>query len=180
MKRRSYNSSDLEHVNYETIGDSINLPVSQWQNYGDLDYLVYGGDQLRWDGDSMVEIFTLHTPDGGGEGWHIMEGAIWVEDLIENAKDLNERYGDNPSSWPAAEATPSKYAKDVMSFVGQAGDDYSEIDMLSVLLGVSGYGGYTEARDYIPQPDNDDYFPTDDPDPETEKKIMHWIHDLDI
>ena len=37
-------------------------PQSKWLNYGDINYISYGGVQIKFNGDS-IDIFELITPD---------------------------------------------------------------------------------------------------------------------
>lgn len=69
-------------MNIKTFINDYLIPQDKWQNYGDVNYIEYGGIQLRYDG-SSIDILELVTPDAHGENFFILfSGWLTLSDII--------------------------------------------------------------------------------------------------
>lgn len=124
-----------------TLGDAMKGFKKSWQNYGDINYIEYGGTQVRYDGRGGFELYDLTTPDSGYPGFILSYGAVDADELFVGRVNL---------STPISELEPTSYANSVARFVGAKWYD-GEMDaedlgeyVFNVILGVRGYGGYME------------------------------------
>ena len=117
------------------------IPQNKWGNYGDVNYIDYGGVQLRFNQD-YIDILELITPDAHGEDFYIlMEGTLdlsdfildYSEDMVFSSIKINR-----------------EYLKGVVSFIGfnnlinEFESSYDPLILKEIIIGVScsaiGYG----------------------------------------
>lgn len=68
----------------KTFIENYLVPQDTWQNYGDVNYVDYGGIQLKYF-NSNIEIFELITPDSHGEDFFLLfYGSLSLSDIILN------------------------------------------------------------------------------------------------
>ena len=70
-------------MNINTFIDDYLVPQNKWQNYGDVNYVEYGGIQLRYSDRNNIDIVELVTPDAHGENFFILlSGWLALSDII--------------------------------------------------------------------------------------------------
>lgn len=68
----------------KTFIEKYLVPQDKWQNYGDVNYVEYGGIQLRYLG-SSIDIVELITPDSHGEDFFLLSsGWLSLSDIVLN------------------------------------------------------------------------------------------------
>jgi len=107
------------------------FPKGKWENHGDMDYIEYGGNQIKFMGDYW-DVLELVTPDSGYPGYIIQETSVDLRDIFDNYDETE------PASWH----TPSKRAMNVASFTGDE-DAWADGEYARFLSGVvSGWMAY--------------------------------------
>jgi len=66
----------------ETLGDALKKLKKGWENFGDVNYVDYGGVMVNYDGNGGFELIDFTTPDSGFEGYLLQEGYYDIEDLF--------------------------------------------------------------------------------------------------
>lgn len=70
------------------IGKFINdylIPKDKWQNHGDVNYVEYGGTQLKYVDRNSIDILELVTPDSNREdSFLLFSGCVTLSDIILN------------------------------------------------------------------------------------------------
>lgn len=124
-----------------TIGFLLNkrMPPNKWHNFGDVNYMEYGGDQLKWDGGNLIEIFNFSGEPTDG-AWYVSQGSFSITDLVMLSDDA-EVESTNVAEWPLDKLELTEYGKGVADTVGA-----TDGDLLSIILGVFGYGGHTDTE----------------------------------
>jgi hypothetical protein len=117
------------------------LSINKWNNFGDINYIIHGGTQLKWDGSD-----TIYFIDYSGyhdEGFFSTKGYFPIDDFVEFSDriKLNEEYG-NPKKWPLNKIEFSGDINDIIKFAGSE-------DLISILLAVPHHGGYNEFDLYV-------------------------------
>lgn len=70
-------------MNIKNFIDDYLIPQNKWQNYGDVNYVEYGGVQLKYSGRDNIDILELITPDAHGEDLIILfSGWLTLSDII--------------------------------------------------------------------------------------------------
>jgi len=154
--------SDLRSALVNILGEGFN-------NYGDVDYITYGGDQLKFDPEyDTFEIVGLYTPDDGAGGWTLNEAHVNLNDLLYNQRSEDDRRS-LPDDLPLYSVDLTDRAKKLASVVGKEGEfdtmreeaanegdtphaDFVAELLVHLLLGVTGYSGYTEHRTLVELP----------------------------
>ena len=120
---------------------------TKFQNYGDVNYVEYGGTQIRFGGSvdmRYAEIYDLSGLDSGYDGWVLTGSTIGFDDIFSN-------YDPN---LPISMLEFSPKMDGVISFVGASDsieDFYSSGDpndlvsaIYNILTGINAYGGYDD------------------------------------
>jgi len=118
------------------------------RNYGDVNYVEFGGTQFEITGRSAIDktftFYQLTTPDSGFNGWLLEAGEISLMEMFKNA---------TPDT-PINQLVFTDKMWGVMKYVGVTNklqllySNYStsvlkEI-IVSILLGLTSYGGYSD------------------------------------
>jgi hypothetical protein len=154
--------SDLRSALVNILGEGFN-------NYGDVDFTTYGGDQVKFDPElDEFEVVRLYTPDDGISGWEVTKGFVDIDDLLYNQRSEDDRRS-LPDDLPLYSIDLTDRAKSLASFVGKEGEfdtmregaaheggtphaDFVAELLLALLLGATGYGSYCEHRTLVKLP----------------------------
>lgn len=70
----------------QTLGQILQTFPTEWENWGDQDYITYGGRQIKYSPEYQeFEIEELITPDWGIEGFLLEGTSVWLNDIFQNA-----------------------------------------------------------------------------------------------
>lgn len=113
------NMNDLRNVLNDKLG-------TKYHNFGDVNYITYGGAQLKWqpERDSFA-VVELYTPDYGIYGWEIQDCEVDLDDLLYSVA--------KPAQFPLTTeelrtVRLKDQAKSVANFIGKGGEWESHLE----------------------------------------------------
>jgi len=114
----------------------------KYRNWGDVNYIDYGGDQVRFDPRYQeFEVVRLLTPDSGMPGYEVGEYAIMLTDILlpRGVRSLHKL--DPEMSLETLE--PTKQGLELAKYVGIHGYNPAKADdfVLGAVGGLSGWQG---------------------------------------
>lgn len=120
------------------------------KNYGDVNYVEYGGVQLAIQGNDArtksFEFYQLTTPDSGYDGWVLETGYISLSQMFDNFSP----------NLPISQLVFTSKMIEVRNYVGidmnifkvfynSGTPKYLEMIIEGIVLGLPSYGGYSDA-----------------------------------
>ena len=69
----------------QTLGQVMSKFPTNWENWGDIDYVAFGGIQARYNPEyQYFEVEELITPDSGIGGYALTTTSVGLDDIFHN------------------------------------------------------------------------------------------------
>jgi hypothetical protein len=143
-----------------------------FSNFGDVNYMDYGGVQFKYDKTSKeFIIYELMTPDHGVDGYMITALTLDPSQFFEEDDAFDKKIN---------ELTPTLKAKEVQKFSSSGewntgSSKHLKHWLLDVIMGYGSYHGYDDDETYkIKDMDNDEEVKA------VENEVEHRLHELNF
>ena len=130
---------------FETYNESLNEDKSNnWENYGDVNFLTYGGELIRKLDNGSYQVISLRTPWWGLNDGEYIIGELTIDPTMFDGEDINEREKMKNYSGVGKndEYIDEDYICDLISYYGiyELGGQEAKVDKGGVIQTLKDYG----------------------------------------